>query len=285
MPKEADRVREDIEALVTQAYQQDAEDDAALGSRRGDELPAEFARRTDRLALIKAAMQRLEARAKANAEAERQRRADVAAARQRTGTTRRGKAPQPVDKPPDAKAQTTFTDPALQIMRTNNKGWEYGGNAQASVDAAYQIIVACDVTTESHDTQPAAPMAQLTVAHLERAGMAMPTDAAGAARRFRPPMTAAMTARQPPRPWSRKGVIRPWPRAVSDTMPPRRRCRSHRHRQGAHGGESADTRRTSPVRSAQSDRGTGVWPDQRTRGFRRLLRVWPTSVVSGVWYV
>ena len=35
MHKEADRLRAEIEALVTQAYQQDAEDDAALGSRRG----------------------------------------------------------------------------------------------------------------------------------------------------------------------------------------------------------------------------------------------------------
>jgi hypothetical protein len=51
-----------------------------------------------------------------------------------------------VDETPDDKAQTNFTDPELQIMRTHNKGWEYCGNAQASVDAAYQIIVACDVT-------------------------------------------------------------------------------------------------------------------------------------------
>ena len=152
MRKEADRLREDIEALVTQAHQQDAEDDAALGSRRGDELPAELARREARLATIEAAMRRLEARAKADAEAERQRRADAEAERQRTGATRRGKAPQPVDETPDDKAQTNFTDPELQIMRTNNKGWEYCGNAQASVDAAYQIIVACDVTAKSNDT-------------------------------------------------------------------------------------------------------------------------------------
>jgi hypothetical protein len=174
MQKEADRLREDIAALVTQAYQQDAEDDAALGSRRGDELPAELVRRTDRLAMIEAALQRLEARAKADAEA----------ARQRTGITRRGKAPQPVVEPPDAKAQTNFTDPELQIMRTNHKGWEYCGHAQARVDAAHQIIVACDVTTESNDTQPAAPMAQLTVAHLEQAGMAMPPDAAGSTQKI-----------------------------------------------------------------------------------------------------
>lgn len=184
MQKEVERLREDIEALVTQAYQQDAADDAALGSRRGDELPAELARREDRLATIEAAMRRLEARAQAAADTERQRRAAAEAERQRTGTPRRGKAPKPVEESPDAKAQTNFTDPELQIMRTNNKGWDYCGNAQASVDAAYQIILACDVTAETNDKQQAAPMAQLTMAHLEHAGMAMPTDDAGARRKI-----------------------------------------------------------------------------------------------------
>ena len=184
MHKEADRLREDIEALVTQAYQQDAEDDAALGSRRGDELPTELARREDRLATIEAAMRRLEARAKAEAEAERQRRAEAEAERQHTGTRRRGKAPKPVEDTPDDKAQTNFTDPELQIMRTNNKGWEYCGNAQVSVDAAHQIILACDVTTEANDKQQAAPMAQLTVAQLEQAGLARPTDTAGAVQKI-----------------------------------------------------------------------------------------------------
>src|SRR5262244_4315529 len=40
MQKAVERVREEIEALVTAAYQQDDAEDAALGSRRGDELPA-----------------------------------------------------------------------------------------------------------------------------------------------------------------------------------------------------------------------------------------------------
>jgi hypothetical protein len=179
MKKEVERLREEIEALVTQASQQDAEDDAALGSRRGDEVPAELARREDRLATIEAAMQRLEARAKAEAKAERQRRAAAEAERQRTGTKRRGRAPKEVDETPEDKAQMSFTDPELGIMQTNNKGWAYCGNAQASVDEAYQIIVACDVTVEANDTQQAAPMAQWTVAHREQAGIARPTDAAG----------------------------------------------------------------------------------------------------------
>jgi hypothetical protein len=179
MQKAVERLREEIEALVSQAYQQDEAEEAALGSRRGDELPAELARREDRLAKIEAAMRRLEAQAKADADAERQRRAAADAERQRTGKPRRGKAPQPVEETPDAKAQSNFTDPALHIMRTNNKGWEYCGNAQASVDGACQIILACDVTDASNDKQQAEPVAQATLANLAQAGIERPKDEAG----------------------------------------------------------------------------------------------------------
>ena len=178
MKKEVERLREEIEALVTAAYQQDEAEEAVLGSRRGDELPAELARREDRLARIEAAMQRLEAQAEA--EAERQRRAEVEAERQRTGKPRRGKAPNPVADTPDDKAQMSFTDPELHIMRTNNKGWDYCGNAQASVDGTCQIIVACDVTEASNDKQQAAPLAQATQANLTPAGLERPTDESGA---------------------------------------------------------------------------------------------------------
>ena len=181
MKKEVERLREDIEALVTQAYQQDEADEAALGSRRGDELPAELARRADRLVKIEAAMRRLEAQAKAEAAAERQRRAEAEAERQRTGKKRRGKAPTPVEESPADKAQSNFTDPELHIMRTNNKGWDYCGNAQASVDGACQIILACDVTEASNDKQQAEPLAQATLATLTQAGLERPKDESGAA--------------------------------------------------------------------------------------------------------
>ena len=58
MKKAVERVREEIEALVTAASQQDEAEDAALGSRRGDEFPAELARREQRLATIEAGRQR-----------------------------------------------------------------------------------------------------------------------------------------------------------------------------------------------------------------------------------
>src|SRR5467141_3815927 len=180
MKKEVERLREDIETLVTQAQQQDESDDAALGSRRGDELPAELTRREDRLARIESAMRRLEAQARAEADAERKRRAEAEAERRRAGKPRRGKEPKPVDESPSEKAQSNFTDPELHIMRTNNKGWDYCGNAQASVDEACQIILACDVTDATNDKRQAEPMARATLETLEHAGMERPTDDRGA---------------------------------------------------------------------------------------------------------
>jgi transposase len=179
MTKEVVRLRAEIDALLTQAHDVDAQDEAVLGARRGDELPEELRRREDRLATIAAAMRRLEAEAQAAAAAERQRRAEEEAEQQRTGKKRRGRAPGPIVETPAEKAQTNFTDPELSIMRTANKGWEYCGNAQASVDGAYQIILACDVTDQCNDKQQAEPMAQATRAHLEAAGMAAAGEESG----------------------------------------------------------------------------------------------------------
>ncbi len=179
MKKEEQRLRAEIDALLQQAQGQDAADDAALGSRRGDELPEELRRREDRLAVIAAAKQRLEEQARAEAEAERQRRQEAEAERQRTGRKRRGKEPAPIDETPADKAQTNFTDPELKMMKANNKGWDYCGNAQASVDEEFQIIVACEVTDAANDKQQAVPMARAAKENLDQAGITLPQDAAG----------------------------------------------------------------------------------------------------------
>jgi transposase len=179
MAKEVERLRAEIAALLQQAQEQDAAEDAVLGSRRGDELPDELQRREARLATIQAAQQRLEEQARVAAEAERERRQEAEAERQRSGRKRRGREPGPIDETPDAKAQTNFTDPELKIMKANNKGWDYCGNAQAVVDGACQIIVACDVVAACNDKEQAAPMARAALANLEQAGIQRPTDAAG----------------------------------------------------------------------------------------------------------
>src|SRR3954453_24265799 len=182
MTKEEARLRAEIDALLKQAEDVDTQDDAALGTRRGDELPEELRRREDRLATIEAAMKRLEAEAHAAADVERQRRAEAEAERRRAGTKRRGREPGPIVETPADKAQSNFTDPELSIMPTANKGWEYCGNAQASVDGCCQIILACDVTAESNDKQQAGPMARATRMQLDRAGIAPAADESGTRR-------------------------------------------------------------------------------------------------------
>jgi len=188
MTQEVARLRAEIDQLLKQAQDVDAQDDAALGTRRGDELPEELRRRQDRLATIAAAMKRLEAEARAEGDAERQRREEAEAQRQRTGTKRRGRLPGPIVETPTAKAQTNFTEPELSIMKTANKGWDCCGNAQASVDDGCQIILACDVTAECNDKQQAEPMAQATRDQLDQAGIAPAADESGA----RPPIPAAL---------------------------------------------------------------------------------------------
>ena len=179
MKKEKVRLEAEIEALLQQAQQTDGQEDAALGCRRGDELPAELQRREERLATISAAMQRLEEQARVEAEAERQRRAEAEAERQRAGKKRRGKEPGPISEVPDERAQTNFTGPELKIMPQSNKGWDYAGNAQVGVDGMCQIIVACFVTAAPNDVQQGEPLAQATRENLSKAGVALPVDEAG----------------------------------------------------------------------------------------------------------
>src|SRR3954447_13804317 len=74
--KEEERLKAEIAELLKRQQQIDEAEDAALGSRRGDELPDELQFREQRLAKIQEAKKRLEEQAKASAEAERQRRAE-----------------------------------------------------------------------------------------------------------------------------------------------------------------------------------------------------------------
>ncbi len=177
--KDIERLEKEIAQLLKQAEPIDAEQDAALGSRRGDELPDERKRREDRLAKIREAKARLEAEARVKAEAEQKRRDEEQAPREAEGRTRRGKKPAPVDAAPADKTQTNFTDPEAKIMKQNNKGFDYSYNAQAVVDAENQIIVAAEVTTQANDKQQAVPMAQAALANIEAAEIERPTNADG----------------------------------------------------------------------------------------------------------
>jgi len=169
MNKDIERLEKEIDQLLKQAEQADAEQDAALGARRGDELPEELKRREDRLAKILEAKARLEAEALAKANEEQKRRDEEQAQREAEGRKRRGKEPVPVDPTPEDKAQTNFTDPEAKIMKQSNKGFDYSYNAQAVVDAEEQIIVAAEVTNQANDKQQGVPMAQSALDNIEAA--------------------------------------------------------------------------------------------------------------------
>jgi transposase len=162
MTTEETRLQAEIEELLKQAQAADESDDAAHGSdHRGDELPAELARRESRLQKIRQAKAALEQQARDKAAAE-------AAARQAEGKPPAKSDPQ--DAVPDPKAQRNFTDPESKIMKTSSKGWDQCGNAQAVVNEN-QIIVAADVTDQANDVRQLQPMLEQTIANIDEVGV------------------------------------------------------------------------------------------------------------------
>lgn len=129
-------LRAEIAELLQRAETVDREEDQRLGvERRGDDLPAELARRESRLKKITEAQAALEAEARSRAAAE-------------------GQPPEAAR--PTAKAQRNFTDPESKIQKTSD-GFIQGYNAQAAVDATSQVIVAQHVTPSAADAQQLQP--------------------------------------------------------------------------------------------------------------------------------
>jgi transposase len=161
------KLEEEVQALLAQAGAVDRTEDARYGQgQRGDELPAELARRESRLRKIREAKAALEQEAKAEAEAAAAAAHAKIAERQRheaeTGQKAKGRAPtvpDPAQARPEAKAQRNFTDPESRIMKDGaTKAFEQAYNAQAAVDNQAQVIVAAAVTQEANDKQQLVPM-------------------------------------------------------------------------------------------------------------------------------
>ena len=160
------RLEQEIKALLRQAQETDAAEDARYGSkRRGDELPDELSRRESRLQKIREAKAALEAEAREKAEHEHAEAEKKLAEReeQRTGNKKRGRKPDPPDPDkalPADKSQRNFTDPESRIMPDGaNKGsFVQAYNAQIAVDSASQVIVAAEVTQSSTDSKQLVPM-------------------------------------------------------------------------------------------------------------------------------
>ncbi len=125
-----------VEDWISRADGADDDDDRTHGpDRRGDETPDWMASKQSRLEKIRAAKAALEAEAEAAGQAA-----------------------------PDDKAQRNFTDPESRIQKTKD-GFIQGYNAQAAVDHANQIIVACDVGPSSADNPQLVPMVDRIIAN------------------------------------------------------------------------------------------------------------------------
>lgn len=161
------QLEQGVAALLAQAQQVDAAEDAQYGKgKRGDELPAELARRESRLQRIREAKAALEAEARAEAveaaaaaEAKRAERERQAAETGRNPKGRPPRVPDPDQAQPEPKAQRNFTDPESRIMKDGaTKSFVQAYNAQAAVDGEAQVIVAAAVTQAANDKQQLVPM-------------------------------------------------------------------------------------------------------------------------------
>ena len=187
MEETAQRLRQEVDELLRQAAAADAAEDAQHGKgQRGDELPAELARRESRLKKIREAKAALEREAKEKAEKERTE-AEAKIAERREKETQTGKkagghdpkVPDPAQAKPEPKAQRNFTDPESRIMPDGaNKGsFVQGYNAQAAVDSQAQVIVAAEITQQPNDSQQLVPMIKQVVANAGSKPIAVSADA------------------------------------------------------------------------------------------------------------
>jgi len=128
----------------------------------GMSLPAELARREDRLAAIAAAKATIEARAQERYEREQAAYEAKLAERERKAKERgkppRGPGPKAPQPGPRAKDQVNLTDADSRIMPVGGGSFEQSYNAQAVVDTETMLIVAGEVSQAANDKQQLEPM-------------------------------------------------------------------------------------------------------------------------------
>jgi transposase len=177
MTEKEKRLQEEVEKLLAQAAQTDAEEDTQYGKgKHGDELPAELARRESRLKKIAEAKAALEQEARERSAAKKVA-VEAKLEERRRQEEERGKkfggrppqVPDPEQAQPEPTAQRNFTDPDSRIMKDGaTKSFTQAYNAQAAVDSHAQIIVAAALTQEANDKKQLVPMLQQVEQNLGR---------------------------------------------------------------------------------------------------------------------
>jgi transposase len=163
MLKAEAELRQQIEALLERAKQADEAD----AKQPQVDIPAEIARREQRLAAIAEARARLEQRQR---EADLQRgrnEGDQRKPRNKDGKPKGGRYKRDFGVPED-KAQENFTDPDSRIMKRAGGGFDAAYNAQLAVDDAAHIIVAAELTNVASDAAELPKMIDAVKANLGR---------------------------------------------------------------------------------------------------------------------
>jgi transposase len=164
--KYANELETQIEAEVAELLRQAEEADNSEAPD-GLDLPAELARREQRLEAIaraKAEIERRAAERHAREQAEYEHKlAERKAKEQQTGRKPRGKEPKPPEPGPRDKDQVNLTDDESRIMPVPGGGFDQCYNAQASVDVDSLLTVGQHLSQHPNDKQEIAPaLAALT---------------------------------------------------------------------------------------------------------------------------
>jgi len=152
------QLRAEVEALTARA---EAADQTPVGE--GLDIPAEIARREQRLAALEAAKAKIEARAKERFEGEQRAYEEKLArrqARRAAGKRAGGKEPKPPEPGPRDPDQVNLTDEDSRIMPSSSGGFEQSYNAQAAVDTATMLVVSPHLTQAANDKQQIVPALQ-----------------------------------------------------------------------------------------------------------------------------
>jgi transposase len=163
----SNRTRAQIaEEILAEAERIDADEDAALGERRGGELPEGWARRRDRRPRLAEALRQLEEQGPSDWETYQ---ADRAAKEAAAGRRLAGRKPRP-DSKKGKRRQANTTDPDSRMQRARNRFLQ-GYNAQAAMSED-QVIVASELSTAANDSTMFVPVVEATETNLATVGRA-----------------------------------------------------------------------------------------------------------------